>query len=546
MFDLDIILAAHGAGNDSHANARVRTYAHDLESALVGARVTAAYNIGEPSHLNAMVSATRPHRIVVPLLTSDGYYNSRLRRDVDKAFRGDGQTVLLAPVGQSELVRASLLSLIERTIQEHQLVAGSCAIVVIGHGTLRHAESGSTTQVVAEHLAFATGIPAYAAFLDAQPSVEHVVAGVSPDVDWIVVPFLFGGGDHTEQDVPARIAAGNRRRGAVRGRVIVVEPMGGLPVMSEVLERAVVGSRSSRLLLRVGARPSLLSRRQVEMLAEQLAVKGVDVRFVALTTLGDRDLTRPIAALGAEDCFTGDITAALLAGEIDLAVHSAKDLPLAPTAGIVDAAVLPRGSAEEVLVSRTGATLAELPAGARVGTSCVRRTSQLRRRRPDLAVASIRGAVPDRVAAVDRGEFDAVILAAAGLDRLQLSHRIVQRFGFHEFLPAAAQGAIVVQSRADSPHQALLQTINDANTSTAIRAELEFARGIVDESDLIPAAYAVADAQGVSLRARVIDSTGDRVWDVSLHGHDATTVASEATRRLLELSRSDGSTVVFA
>lgn len=546
MFDLDVILAAHGAGNGSRANERVKAFAQNLEHSLVGVRVTAAYNIGEPTHYTALVSATRSHRVVVPLLTSDGYYNARLGRDVDRAFRGGGETLVLPPVGQSERVARALAAQVVRSLKAHQFDPDSCAVVVIGHGTLRHSESGTATQVVADFIACETGLPAHTAFLDAQPSVEHVVAGLSPTFDVLVVPFLFGGGDHTEQDIPARVSAGNRRRGTTSGRVVILEPMGGLPAMSEVLETAVVATRRNRLLLKVAARASLLSRRQVELLAARLAKKGVDLQFVAFTTLGDRDLSKSISALGADDCFTGDITDALARGEVDLAVHSAKDLPLTPTEGIVDAAVLPRGSAVEALVSRTGRTLAELPTGARVGTSCRRRSSQLRRVRPELVVANIRGAVPDRVAAVDRGEFDAVILAAAGLERLQLSHRIVQRFGLQEFVPAPAQGAITVQCREDSPHRALLQRISDDNTSTAIQAELTFARGVVSDSDLIPAAYAVADSQGVLIRARVINATDHQVWDVSLHGHDASEVGREAARRLLELSRSGVSDVVFA
>lgn len=316
--------------------------------------------------------------------------------------------------------------------------------------------------------------------------------------------------------------------------------------MGEVLERAVTGTRRTSLTLRAGARASLLSRRQVELLAARLAGRGVDLRFVAIDTVGDRDQSKPIAELGADDVFTGDITAALLRGDIDIAVHSAKDLPLFPVDGVVDAAVLPRGSAVEVLVSRTGATLAELPAGARVGTSCSRRATQLRRARADVAVSNIRGAVPDRVAAVDRGEFDAVILAAAGLERLRLSHRIVQRFGLAEFVPAPAQGAIVVQCREDSPHRLLLQSITDANTAAAIHAELTFARAVAGDSVLVPAAYAVADSHGVLIRARVIDEATADVWDVSLHGANDAETGREAARRLLSLNGSGAARAVFA
>ena len=540
MHDLDVILAAHGAGDGSTSNARVAEYATALQGSLVGARVTAAFNVGVPTHLEALKSATRTNRLVVPLLTSEGYFAERLRQQAERMARVDGETKVLPAIGQHWLVGDAIIARVQRLIRDEQLDSKRCTVVVIGHGTLRHASSGIATRTIADRLESDAGLSAQVAYLDAHPSVEDVVAGVLSHHHVIVVPFLLGGGDHADHDVPARVAAGDRRRGGVRARTTSIEPLVGLPEMEQVLEHIVRQARKGRLLLTVGARRSLLSRRQVELFAQRLSAWGVDVRFAPIDTVGDRDITSPITALGDDDCFTGDITDALLRGEIDVAVHSAKDLPLAETPGIVTAVVLPRASAAEALVSREGRTLAELAPMSRVGTSCARRSRQLARLRPDIEITPIRGVVPDRIAAVDRGEFDAVVLAVAGLERLQLTNRIAQEFSLAEFHPAPAQGAIVAQCRADSPHRTLLEAANDRQSAAAIRAELAFAQRVKPTSRLIPAAYASSRERGTVLRARVIDARTNRVWDTSVFGSEPERLGADAARWLLQVSEEAG------
>jgi hydroxymethylbilane synthase len=537
-FDLDIILAAHGAGDSSPANALVQACARQLEVTAVGARVTAAFLRGEPAYTAALVGADRPNRIIVPFFTSDGYYAERLRCEAARASVSGTETNVLAPVGTHQAFIQALAGRAAYAIVQHDFAPAGTIVVVVGHGTTRHAGSGAAAQAVADAVA-QRGVTAHAAYLDQYPTIEDVIGRTPPDVNFVIVPFLLGGGDHAANDVPARVNAIAERRGVPPSRVVFLEPMGGLPALSELLEQVVWEARSGRLRLNVGARASLLSVRQIEIFAACVAPLGVDVRFVPTETRGDRDQTTPVDAFGADDPFTGEINEALLAGRIDVAVHSLKDLPFAGDPTIVDAAILSRGSAEEVLVSLTGARLSALPAGARIGTSCVRRASQIRRARPDLVPVPIRGVVPARIDAVDRGDVDAVVLAAAGLERLGLHGRIAERFSTARFVPAAGQGAIVAQCRADSPHLALLQRIDHHATRLAVTAERAFASAVERRDARVAAAHATVENSWITLHARIIDPGSARVLDVSIGGRDPEQVGIAAAELLL-VPRAEG------
>ena len=203
--------------------------------------------------------------------------------------------------------------------------------------------------------------------------------------------------------------------------------------------------------LKVGSRGSRLARAQVDELAAYIEalLEGQELRAVCMPTPGDRDQETPLPDVRDDDFFTRDLDESLLRGELDLAVHSAKDLPTRLRAGIRVAAVTPTLAPWECLVSRDGAALDALPAGARVGTSSERRRRRLLELRPDLRAVAIRGNVPDRLAQLERGDYDALLLAAVGLARLGLADRIAEVFPPDRFSWTPGQGSLAVTIRED-------------------------------------------------------------------------------------------------
>jgi hydroxymethylbilane synthase len=330
-------------------------------------------------------------------------------------------------------------------------------------------------------------------------------------------------------DLPARIAKTAQRHGVPPETIVVLESMGDHPLLLEAMTRSVNDVLDQRTWLVAGARGSRLSRAQVCLVEASLAAHGVSLRLQTIDTVGDRDRATPIGQLGVEDPFSGEIDDALRDGRIDVAVHSAKDLSLDDQSDLIDAAYLPRGSVHDVLVTRDGGDLSALASGARIGTSCERRASQLKRMRPDVVPVPIRGDVPARVAAVDRGDVDAVVLAAAGLERLALHGRIAERFSTTTFVPAPAQGAIVIRCRADSLIVPLVRRIDDRPTRLAVEAELAFARGVADDPRSA-AAHAVVRGDRVVLHSRLIDAVTLDVHDVKTYGRDPRAVGAAAAR----------------
>ncbi|HEV3486364.1 MAG TPA: hydroxymethylbilane synthase [Vicinamibacterales bacterium] len=228
------------------------------------------------------------------------------------------------------------------------------------------------------------------------------------------------------------------------------------------------------LALRIGSRGSRLAAAQARIFQHALGDDAGRTHLVAVRTRGDvisaRDGRGGFEATDGQ--FTAELEDALLGDAIDVAVHSYKDLPTATTGGAVVAAVLPRADARDCLVSRGGGGLDTLPNGARVGTSSVRRGLQIRLQRPDLRIEPIRGNVETRIARMDGGEYDAVILACAGLDRLGRSLPDSVRLPFDVMLPAPAQGAIAIQVRAEhSAVAARVAKLDDFATRTAVEAE---------------------------------------------------------------------------
>ena len=201
--------------------------------------------------------------------------------------------------------------------------------------------------------------------------------------------------------------------------------------------------------LRLGARGSALSLRQVDLVVESLARYGISTELTIFSSTGDRDRDSPIEELASGAPFVDDIEDGLRAGWIDVAIHSLKDMAIEPPQDLALGALLPRGSIGESLVSGRGQTLSQLPRGAVVGVSTTRRRLQLQHLRPDLICKTVRGPVDERLEQVRAGLFDAVIFGTAGLERLHRSHDIAEIFPPHRFAPAPGQGAIALQVRAD-------------------------------------------------------------------------------------------------
>jgi hydroxymethylbilane synthase len=223
---------------------------------------------------------------------------------------------------------------------------------------------------------------------------------------------------------------------------------------------------------RLGTRASALARWQADWVAARLRERGVDVELVLITTQGDAEQRDPIGNLGSPGVFTKEIQRALLEDRVDLAVHSLKDLPTEMVEGLCLAAVPPRETTADVLISREGHGFADLPSGATIGTGSLRRRAQLWHLRPDLAMAGIRGNVDTRLEKLARGDFDAIVLAAAGLKRLGLGGRITEILPSDRVLPAVGQGALGIETRlADERTRAVLAALDDPVTHAAVLAE---------------------------------------------------------------------------
>ena len=231
-----------------------------------------------------------------------------------------------------------------------------------------------------------------------------------------------------------------------------------------------MGVSSTQPRIRLGTRSSPLARWQAEWVSARLAALGIAVEMIHITTQGDVK-TGPLGQIGGQGLFTKEIQRALLDNEIDLAVHSLKDLPTADVPGLAIAAVPMRESVNDVLVGPFR-HLDELPEGARIGTGSLRRRAQLLNQRPDLKLLEIRGNVDTRLKKLDAKEYDAIVLAQAGLSRLGLADRITYIIPPQVMLPAVGQGALGLEARAaDAETRRLLQPLNDATTFAAITAE---------------------------------------------------------------------------
>ncbi|MGI8784932.1 MAG: hydroxymethylbilane synthase [Acidobacteriota bacterium] len=289
--------------------------------------------------------------------------------------------------------------------------------------------------------------------------------------------------------------------------------------------------------LRLGTRGSALALWQARFVAERLAQvhPGTQVETVIIKTSGDRFQSISLDRIATRGVFVKEIEEALLAGDIDLAVHSLKDLPTDLPAGLILAAFPERGDPSDALVSRGRARLQELPEGARVGTGSLRRLCQLKRRRPDLQVKDIRGNVDSRLAQVERGEIDAVVLATAGLQRLGRSDVISEAFSPIGFLPAVGQGCLAVEVRgSDERTCQLVAALNHPASQRAAQAERTLLAGLGGGCQVPIGAYAFEDQSTLRLKAFVSDADVCSWIEAESTGDDAVELGRDVARRLLE------------
>jgi hydroxymethylbilane synthase len=288
-------------------------------------------------------------------------------------------------------------------------------------------------------------------------------------------------------------------------------------------------------LIRIGSRGSQLALWQANHIADQLRAAGHEVSIEVIRTTGDRLQTIAFASVGAKGMFTKEIEEALLAETIDLAVHSLKDLPTDLGEAFTLAAIPKRADARDVLVSERFSSLADLPPKAVVGTSSLRRQAQLRALRPDLEYVEFRGNVDTRLAKLAQGKADAIILAAAGLDRLDKTAALRERFAPEVLCPAPGQGALAIECRAgDQRLHRALEFLDDSATRAAITAE-RTCLAALGGGCLVPiGAYCHRDGDELLLRSVVASVDGRRVVFAERRHQDPRILGEQTAQQLLD------------
>lgn len=283
-------------------------------------------------------------------------------------------------------------------------------------------------------------------------------------------------------------------------------------------------------VLRLGGRGSKLSLVQAGLASQALAAIGIETEFVPITTQGDRDRTSSLRTIGGQGVFVRAVESALLNGEIDLAVHSAKDVPPTIAEGTTLAAYLPRGDVRDALVSGNGSGLLDLPHGAKVGTGSRRRAAQLLRLRSDLEIADIRGNVDTRIGKVENGEYEAVIVAAAGLQRL--GREAAEVLPIDLMMPSPGQGALVIQCRAEDAGR--YAEANHVPTAQAVSAERAMLGALGAGCSLPLAALGGVRGGEVLLAGRLLSADGSERIELQRSGNDPEAVGTEVAETLLE------------
>lgn len=289
--------------------------------------------------------------------------------------------------------------------------------------------------------------------------------------------------------------------------------------------------------IRIATRESRLAMWQAEHVRDRLRADdpGLDVELVPMTTRGDQILDQPLALIGGKGLFLKELEQAMLDGRADIAVHSMKDVPAEMPPGLMIATVLEREDPHDALVG-TADSLAALPEGARVGTSSLRRQCQLAALRPDLRITSLRGNLDTRLARLDAGDHDAIILAAAGLVRLGLAARIRARVDTATMLPAIAQGAIGIECRADdAPMIERLARLGHADTAARVAAERALNRRLGGNCSVPLAGHAELHGDQLHLRGLVGRVDGSEILRAEASGPaaDAAAIGTDVAEQLL-------------
>jgi hydroxymethylbilane synthase len=304
--------------------------------------------------------------------------------------------------------------------------------------------------------------------------------------------------------------------------------------------------QSGSVTLRIGTRGSPLALAQAAMVrarlaaAHGLALERIEV--VTIRTTGDMVRDRPLSEIGGKGLFTKEIEEALAAGDVDLAVHSAKDMPTVLPPGLIISAVLPREDARDVFISRKASSLRELPAGAVVGTASLRRQALVKRLRPDLKVVPFRGNVETRLRKLDAGEVDATLLALAGLKRLGLADKATATLDAEEFIPAVGQGIIAIETREDdATTRTLLAAIDHADSMTALITERAFL-AVLDGSCRTPiAGHATLHDGALQFRGLIARPDGSEVVETARAGAvaDAAALGADAGAEIKRRASTD-------
>ena len=291
--------------------------------------------------------------------------------------------------------------------------------------------------------------------------------------------------------------------------------------------------------IRIGTRGSLLARWQAEHVQGRLEALGHEVALVIITTTGDRLLDRRLEAVGGKGAFLKEIEEAMQAGEIDLAVHSLKDVPTVTPEGLELVAMLDRADPRDALLS-AGPGLDELPRGAKVGTTSLRRQAQLGAARPDLVVADLRGNVDTRLRRLREGKFDAILLAMAGLVRLGRADEVTQALDAREFVPAPGQGTIALECRAeDGAVREAVAPLHHEPTGRAVTAERAFLATLGGGCNVPLGAHATPRGQGLDLVGFVARVDGSAMLRGERQGDDPVELGSALARDLLDRGAGD-------
>lgn len=296
--------------------------------------------------------------------------------------------------------------------------------------------------------------------------------------------------------------------------------------------------------LKLGTRGSQLALWQAQAVADRIesCYQDLQVELIVIKTTGDKILDVALSRIGDKGLFTKDLEKALLAGEIDLAVHSLKDLPSDLGEGLKLASVLPREYPGDVLISRGGWALKDLPSGSAVGTSSLRRAAQIKRIRPDLTIVDIRGNVETRIKKVQGNDLDAIVLAYAGVKRLGLDQWISERIPLEMILPAVGQGVIAIETREkDTEISKLLELVNDRKTFDEIQAERAFLKVLEGGCQVPIAGLAQVDGDRLDLQGLVASLDGKTIIKDSISGlrTNATESGVQLAEQILEAGGGD-------